>query len=160
MWLVYILYRSNLSAHCVWQISGMGTFPTLYLEELRQSKGKTLMYLLLLSRQVSLLYIKAIYNWDFSPFIHEKEKHPLWEQLSSLEPGHWLKLPQHDWVFVRKSATCHQLQHIWFQFQKVSFIYLRQQTKFYAFQVNVISAVPTNVSLGLFHIMSRDANIN
>lgn len=31
MWLVYILYRSNLSAHCVWGISGMRTLPTLYL---------------------------------------------------------------------------------------------------------------------------------
>lgn len=40
MWLDYILYRSNLSAHCVWQISGMGAIPTLYLEELAKTKVK------------------------------------------------------------------------------------------------------------------------
>lgn len=52
MWLVFIIYRSNLLAHCLWGISGMGTFPTLYLQELCQSEGKTLLYLLLKSRQV------------------------------------------------------------------------------------------------------------
>lgn len=116
-------------------ISRMGTLPSRCVSRGRSSKAKQNslhMYLLLVPHQDFLLYIKPIYIQDPQ----------LWEQLGGSEVwsliSGWCCHNMIDWKKKKKKSVCHRLQCVRFQFQKVYFIYWRQQTTLYACQVGAI----------------------
>lgn len=164
MWLVYILYRSNLLAHCLWGISGMGTFPTLYLQELRQSEGKTLLYLLLKSRQVSfLLHIKTIIIKIFFPPFYPWERKTSTLRRAQRSGAASLVDVATTWLSVcTKSCNMSSVTVRMVPISE-SFLHLLKEKNSnlcISSECKNINTAPTNVSFGLFHNMSRNAKIN